>query len=338
MTASSNNEGTGEAAGNPATIPKTMTTIEERQNSPLNLDRMAAARQLYSSVKTSRRARVLISALLAIVGVVAAASNSESAQGWLALVCLVLVAITPALKHNEETNNQTAASIQEQFDCDVLGIEQNEALTEPVSPEAVNEAARAFGSDRSKIKDWYGGLAGAAGLADEWKSLLCQRSSCVWDSRLRRKYAWGCLVLSILALVATTVVGFAMDLKLMRFVVALVPVLPTVFHGVDVWAEHRKAAATRDKLRTHAQQIWSDALKSKAPPTQRARRKLQNEIYHARATALGVPDWFANRLRGDSEADAAAGIKQFADEARSRLGIELPPPPTTTTGAEGATA
>lgn len=294
-------------------------TIADRQNRPENLELMAAARQLYSEAKRSRAARAWIAVVLAVAGLAATSLSSLEAQSAIAIASFIFLALSPLMKESETDKAGVAASIQEQFDVVVLGLEGNEALGTRVTPEEAHAAAARFGTDRSELKDWYQ-LGTARTLPEPLQALLCQRCNVVWDAQLRKRYGAAVLWTAIAVTILSLVLGAVFGLTLSGYVAGLVGVLPAVIHGVEVFAGHRRIGIRKNELAALAMALWDEALKRKSAPPGKSLRCLQSEIFHSRATTLLVPDRVARWLRPKSQAESSAAMQRLAAEALQRFG------------------
>src|SRR5213079_2941142 len=93
---------------------------------------------------------------------------------------------------------QRAAAIQELFDCRVLDLEWPTLKTP--KPDAEDVKGLATGRDVSKLRGWY--PASVAPLSMHAARVVCQRSNCRWDSKLRRYFRAMVVGLAIFLLVA----------------------------------------------------------------------------------------------------------------------------------------
>lgn len=103
-----------------------MNSIPATQNSPLNLDRLAAQRQLYSKAKLILGWQVCFGGPLA-VGFAFMALSFPTMKSFAALWgMLITLADIAWLSPWQKRLRSLAAQIQEQFDCDVLELPWNE--------------------------------------------------------------------------------------------------------------------------------------------------------------------------------------------------------------------
>lgn len=302
-----------------------MNTIAQLQNEPRQLQRLAAQRQLYSTAKRLFAVELLLGGPVAIgwsLAVVTLPELRGIAALWGALVSFsVLMWLTPWQKGLRER----AAKIQEAFDCDVLQLPCNDIKTgKCCDPELVKEQADKYQKVQAglpPLTNWYAPVVSELPL--EIGRVICQRTNCWWDSQQRRRYAtW--VITSVIAVTLLMVgLGFIGGLTVEKlFLAILMPLSPVLLLGIRQFAEQTEAANRLDKLRAHAESLWSDSCNgvARAKVTNRS-RALQDEIFENRKRSPLVFDWIFRRLRNDYEVQMNHGAEDLAAEAKRRLGI-----------------
>lgn len=255
------------------------------------------------------------------LAVVASPELRGYAAAWGALVsfCDVLW-LTPWQKRLRES----AAKIQEAFDCDVLQLPWNDikAGRRP-DPELVKAQADKYRKAQAglpPLTNWYAPVV--SDLPLEVGRVICQRANCWWDSHQRRRYAvWviaSVIIVTLLLLGLGLVGGLTVD-KL--FLAILLPLSPALLLGVRQFAEQTEAADRLDRLKDHAERLWSDSSNGavRAKLTSRS-RALQDEIFANRKRSPLVFDWIFRKLRNDYDAQVNHGAEELAAEAKRRLG------------------
>ena len=110
-------------------------SIVERENLPKNLERLAAQKELYFRAKRLFTLQLFLTVVITLCLTVA--SLVFNIPDWVRGFYGVVVTILDLLLLNRFINKfrQKAASIQELFDCHVLGLERNSVLVseEPIS-------------------------------------------------------------------------------------------------------------------------------------------------------------------------------------------------------------
>ena len=301
-----------------------MNPIPERQNEDLQLRRLVAQRRLYSSAKT-----VLAWQMVVTVGFVVAWSLvvlwwpalKVYAAFW-GVVALLLDFLLFAPWQN--FLKQKAAGIQELFDCYVLSLPWQEIKAgPPPDVETVTEWSRlpaGANYDSLKLRSWYPIEAGQVPLLIG--RLICQRTNCWWDSKLRRRYGIWIAVSSTAIFLFAVAVGLIGKISLEQFLLAsLVPFLPVFVIGIRQFSDQRQAATRLDDLRKHSERLWLDILSSQAPEEELTRRSrtLQDEIFEQRRRNPLIFDWVYGMLRNEQEELMNKCAGDLLQEARDAL-------------------
>ena len=304
-----------------------MNDINKIQNEPRQLQRLAAQRRLYSTAKRIFGIQLLLGAPIAIgwsLAVVALPELKGIAAVWGGLVSLSdLLWLTPWQKRLRER----AAKIQEAFDCDVLQLPWNDIKTgKPPDPELVKEQADKYQKAQvglPPLTNWYAPVV--SDLPLEVGRVICQRATCWWDSNQRRRYATWVIASVIIIVLLMVGLGFIGGLTVEKLFLAIVmPLFPAVLLGVRQFTEQTEAANRLDKLKDHAESLWSDSCNGTARSRLTSRsRALQDEIFENRKRSPLVFDWIFRKLRNDYDAQMNHGAEDLAAEAKRRLGTTI---------------
>ncbi len=302
-----------------------MNRIPEAQNEAQQLQRLAAQRHLYSVAKRILGAEVFLGAPIAIAWGVASL-NISGARSYAAFWGL-LISLSDVLWLNpwQKRLREKAAKIQEVFDCDVLQLPWNTIkVGERPDPELIKEHADKFKKSPSRISplnNWYAPVVGE--LPIDVARILCQRSNCWWDSNQRRRYAvWviAGLMITVVTILGLAFVGGLTVEKLFLSVIA--PVAPALILAIRQCTEQIEAASRVDKLKCHAERIWSAALDNAIDlELSNKSRALQDEIYENRKRSPLVFDWTFRQLRSGYEIQMNHAAEEYAQEAKKRLGL-----------------
>jgi hypothetical protein len=306
-----------------------MNSIAIEQNTTKQLERLAAQRRLYSTAKRVVAAQAWLAGPIAVAFALLSL-HVPSLKGFIALwAILVLVADLAWLTPWQKRLRDSAAKIQELFDCDVLGLPWNDLKggARP-DPELVKEQSDRVGgvSLAPPLENWYS--PASADLPIHIARIACQRSNCWWDSNQRRRYAVA--VFAATCVIVLTIVGIGMleRVTLEDFIVrALVPIFPILVLGYRQITEQMDAARRVDRLKEHAKRLWEEVVAGMtAAAATRASRNLQDEILESRARSPLVFDFVFRRLRDNFETQMNYGVAQLVDEARVKLGAPLKNP------------
>ncbi len=302
-----------------------MNTIAKLENEPRQLQRLAAQRCLYSFAKRIFGVQLVLSGPVAIAWALAVFSQPQirgMAAAWGLLVTFSdLLWLTPWQKRLRER----AARIQEAFDCEVLQLPWNDIkVGKPTEPEFVKEQADKYATIQAKyppLLNWYAPVVSELPL--EVGRVICQRANCWWDSQQRRRYAtW--VIGSVLCVTLLMIgLGFIGGLTVEKLFLAIVlPLSPALILAIRQFTEQTEAANRLDKLKDHAESLWSESCNGRARATLTNRsRALQDEIFENRKRSPLVFDWIFRKLRNDYDAQMNHGAEELAVEAKRRLGI-----------------
>lgn len=213
-------------------------SINRLQNEKFRIDRLAAQRQIYSDAKRMRLAQICMSYGLVAVGSIVATFVKFIIQSeglgptWIVGACGIAALLGGVVFKYAITNRMnTAAAIQEMFDCDVLMLPWNRHLVgKQVDAEVIARKAADFrrrGGNVSELENWYSGCFDNVPLPVA--RLLCQRQNVTWDLRLREWYVavvvWGGVIILSLLLVLGLVRGISLRGFLVGVLLPSAPIL-----------------------------------------------------------------------------------------------------------------
>lgn len=298
--------------------------ITSEQNTERQIQRLAAQRQLYASAKRIFGWQVVLSGPATVVMaflVIAIPTLKGYAALWGITVALCdLFWLTPWQKRLRDS----AARVQEAFDCDVLALPWNDVKAGKwPDPELVFEQSEKYKKWAAKmppLENWYAPAVGE--LPSHIGRLVCQRSNCWWDSKQRRRYAAWVISVVVLLFVVLLSLSLGHNFTIEDFVLKVTaPLAPALLLGLRQFSEQREAANRLDSLQNHAERLWKDALSGMSVVEINVRaRSLQDEIFENRRKSPLVFDAIFKRLRRDYEIQMNHGVDEFVSEARKRLG------------------
>ena len=299
--------------------------ISDKQNAARQLHCLGAQRQLYATAKVIFGWQIVLGCPIAVISAILVISDPSLkgfAASWGILVTLAdIFWLTPWQKRLRES----AARIQEEFDCDVLELPWNELKAgKHPDPELVKEQSDKYAAWAAKmppITNWY------APSVDELPlhigRIACQRSNCWWDANQRRRYAaW---VIGIVASIFAVVLGLSLvtGMTIEDFVLKVVaPLAPALTIGIRQYLEQTDAAERLDKLKAHSESLWKEALSGTTAKNLTAKsRNLQDEIFENRKKSPPVFDFIFMRLRPKYEQQMNFGTEELVEQAREKLKI-----------------
>jgi len=292
--------------------------IPKRQNEERSLSQLAAQRHLYSCAK-----RVGLVQFVAAICLPAVLLLVEfywpDATVWVALFGLVLTVLDEAILNSwKESLRERAAVIQESFDSYVLDIPWSDLFAGPPPNRDDFFTPGAAAVSRSALRDWYSPVVGE--VPPDTARLICQRSSCAWDSRQRRRFRIIVLVVVSIVVVAMISFGLLKHLSLADFVLSvLAPVMPFLMWSVREVRDHSEAATRVDDLRTYNDELWNRILKGEmlASEMQLESRRLQDAIFEHRRHSPMVPDWVHSSLKSTLEKQMKASVRDMVGELKT---------------------
>jgi cellobiose-specific phosphotransferase system component IIB len=331
-------------------------SITTRQNESAAIAKLAAQRHLYTTAKRVFFTQAVIVAPLALVGSLVAMSH-PAAKPYFALwgflfAAIDLLLITPWIHRMKET----AAKIQETFDTYVLAIPWNDIkVGKRPDVEAIKEHSDSYFSFRYAggnvtfwslaawpfkkawavvstvmkffafepakyaLEDWYS--IHVAEVPEVLGKIICQRTNCAYDLRVRKCYSTWLLGLSIVAAAAIVALPLVNGFSAQDLVVAsLAPAAPVLLFGVRNFREHLQAAAKAVRIKEGLERVWREALAGKDEATLAPQvRCLQDEIYDHRRGSPMVFDSVYNWMRGKLERQAEAGAVEMVSEATAAI-------------------
>lgn len=298
-------------------------SINQKQNIDSQIEMLAAQRYLYSSAKMVIGTQIILAGPVAVVAILLAIFYPDL-KNYVALWGVTVLVLDMAfLNPYQKKLRGQGALIQEAFDTKVLNIEWNgiKVGARP-EPELIHEQAQKFGKDADKLdklKNWY--PVEVQQLPVLWGSIVCQRANVWWDSKLRRKYANTVLTILILLTISLIWLAFSQDLNFTGFVMKMVIPMAALYRlGVTQFIEHRDAADRLDKLKDHAETLWSEAINGARNEELKVNsRRLQDEIYDGRKRNPPIFDAIFKVFRNDHEAQMNKGAMAFIQEAKKKV-------------------
>jgi hypothetical protein len=291
--------------------------IPQQQNEESALRLLAAQRRLYGWAKIALAFQVIfvviLPALLLVIEHLAPGFNIWAAFIGLTISILDVLLFDPlksGLRHK-------AAAIQELFDCCVLDLEWPALKGRKPDREDVHGASGDYRND--VFKDWYPTAVGTLPLYVG--RIICQRSNCWWDSKLRRHYRT--FVVSLLAVIAVGVVVVALinNVTVGDFVLSfMAPILPVALWAIREAKQQSESAERVDHLKYFGDELWERTMRRSllADDATVQSRVFQDEIFEHRRENPLIFDWFYALLRKTFEHQMVQSADDMIREAREK--------------------
>jgi hypothetical protein len=299
-----------------------MNQIPTEQNTQKQLERLAAQRELYSSAKKWHTAQIFLTVIIPVI----LSTIAFFKPGFAVVAAIFGVAsfltdisiVDPIIKKHKTK----AAKIQELFDCDVLKLPRSPLKT--IDDIAVEEVLLYYNAhvkiatNVEKIKDWYSQKVGE--LPMRVARILCQRTNCWWDSKLRQRYSAFLKFTSIVVFVTILIIGFISNLSLINVTLIAGGLIPFFQFCIKQCNDNLDAGKRLDELVIYSSQIWNDALANTYSDDSLLTnsRRLQDEIFEHRSKSPLILDLYYNFFRKNDEALMNRSSEILVDEALGR--------------------
>ncbi|SRR5260370_5861249 len=297
--------------------------ISQDQNTPEQLERLAAQRYLYSRAKRLLTGQLFLDLVSPIILAIIVALFPNFGI-YAALIALIILVSDFSLESLQSSKREQAAGVQELFDCKLLDLQCYDLIARyiPDTVEIMEAAEKYKRSDPTyaALKDWYSPEVDRLPLY--LARLVCQRINCLWDVQLRRKYLQrvGTIFFMICVLVIT--VALIRGLTVGNFLLVVVaPLLPAIGWMIREMRKQNEAIRRKDALKQYAEELWTDALKKyiAIEEIERKSRALQDQIYNNRCSNPLILDMFYKYLQPKNENQMNRSAKELADEALQSL-------------------
>lgn len=300
-----------------------MNTIATDQNSQRQLERLAAQRELYSSAKKLHVFQIVLTVVIPVTLATLAFFRERFAVSaaifGVASFIVDIAMIAPVIKKRKEKG----AKIQELFDCEVLQLPKSPLKT--VDDITVEEVLRYYdahakiATNVEKIKDWYSPSVAALPLTVA--RILCQRTNCWWDSKLREKYSMFVKFTGIAVFSVMLIIGFISNLSLINITLIAGGLVPFFQFCINQCNDNQDAAKRLNELVLYSQKNWDDALDGNYTDdmVKANCRRLQDEIFEHRVNSPLILNLYYNLFRDKDEALMNRSSEILVEEAKQRL-------------------
>lgn len=300
-----------------------MNEIPAKQNQQVQLERLAAQREIYSYAKRLHLLQIIITVLLPIVLFVLGTfwNNIITYTALFGILVFIFdsISIAPLIKRLKAK----AAKIQELFDCEVLELEKSPLKT--VSDVTVEEILLNYNAHQKiernieKIRDWY--PVNISELPISLARIICQRANCWWDSKLRIRYSNFLMYFGLIVFLLIFVISFISQINVVTFTLYLSGLVPLFQFCNREYFEHRDAAQRLDELVCYSEKIWEFALSNLQDYHENKlnSRRLQDEIFEHRSKSPLILDKFYNLFRDQNEVLMNRTSEILIDEAKIRM-------------------
>lgn len=301
-----------------------MNSIALKQNEQIQLERLAAQREIYSFAKRLHSGQIVLTVLLPITLFIVSSIWWQAFIAYSALFGIIAfvvdsVFITPTIKRQKIK----AAKIQELFDCEVLELEKSPLkVATDVSVEEILLSYRAHKkivTNIEKIRDWYPTNIGD--LPISVARIICQRANCWWDSKLRIRYSNFLKYFAIVVILTIFVFAYLSKAEVTQLTLFLSGLIPFFQFCNKEFSEHHDAAKRLDELVKYSENIWQEAINNPEDYHRNTlnSRRLQDEIFEHRSKSPLILDKFYNLFRDQNETLMNRTSEVLTEEANEKL-------------------
>lgn len=298
--------------------------IIQKENLSVNIERLAAQREMYSLGKTYFNLQfifnILITVLLLAVGLLLN-YFCEVKIDWIRTFYAFTILLIDNLVITALINQlrQKASSVQEMFDCDVLNVEWNKILVgEKPHNEEVNKFYKKYlgrVKDLSNLKNWYAISIGE--IKTNAAKLICQRSNFYYDFALRNYFIRWVIGIAVTLLIIIVFSSCCNDVSIRTlFIAGIFPYLPILSMALKLYNEHTTSIKNLESLKSTINSAWSTLIKGEAVSEQTI-RQIQDRIFLNRKSNPLIPDKIYNKLRSNLEEQMYYSVNLLVEEYKT---------------------
>ncbi|NED53823.1 hypothetical protein G3I24_23355 [Micromonospora aurantiaca] len=278
---------------------------------------MRLLRAVHVAHRNNQRAQglsVVVSVALAVGGLMSwsqpAATSTIALLGatWAMLYQLLMA---PWAEHYL----RTAATLQEMFDVDVLGLPWNRvAVGDRISDEEVSRLARRFHGDPDRLRGYYL----IADTASPYGVLFCLEQNLAWGSRIRRRFAHLVATFAFLWSAAGVVLAISTGATANRLLGGwFVPSLGLLLVCLDMYRIQIGSSRERTRILGLVRATLDDPESPLILDTAlfaAFARQVQDNLFHMRRVQPRMPYWYFRRHHDADRIDFE--VKRRTLEAR----------------------
>ncbi|ECF6076817.1 hypothetical protein FNH47_23195 [Salmonella enterica subsp. houtenae] len=292
-----------------------MNTIFTNQSTKENLDLLYAQAHLYDRVKNWSRGNFILSIILPVILSATAAWNrsnglidSELLSSLLGLYGLMVLTFNIAISGYVSALRKKAASIQEMYDCKVLGIKRNELKVEEIPRDDISREAAFFRNNPTKTvkrfgkEGWY--VTKMYDAPQPIMALLCQGKNLGWDRSLREVLNTIYLSAILIFPVAIIVYGIAMKSGINEVLFYIVFILPVIRYFLVQYMDNQSSIKRSEKLKKYVEKEISNIKVSGRVEENElgyTLRNIQDELFSYRASCPPVSNAIQGILKFKNE-------------------------------------
>ncbi|MDN3956162.1 S-4TM family putative pore-forming effector [Sporolactobacillus laevolacticus] len=307
--------------------------IIKRQNSNENIQKLASQRQIYSKAKKVLGVQIITQVIIVIIlsllrfifndSFLNAYSIKKENFNLFIIICSVTLVLLDVIFINPQIKKlkSLAASIQEDFDCTVLLLPWNDVKVDKPDIEIISKYAREYykNNKTQELINWYTPKE-IETLPINVARIICQRTNCLWDNYLRKKYNQHIIICTILIFLILLFIGLISDLTLSIFITnVFFPFFPVLIFSIRQVQDNNNSIKLLKTLKNKANKYWERVLSNECTSLNDLSRKLQNEIFDSRKNSPLIFDWYYRKYKSSQQIDTDYSGEQMVTSYKSRL-------------------
>ena len=295
--------------------------IAKEQNEERNLKRIAAQRTIYSKAKMIFGFQLFLSGPIVMILTALSIYNRDFLP-TVNMYSIVLSFLEILLFSRLITNmKKTAASIQEDFDCDVLRIPWNRIIvSDRPTHEQVNANSKNMIEEpdgKAGIMNWYNNFSEK--IPYNAARIVIQKYNTNWDMELRKSFSNMLNGVSVFIILSILFMSSINKISVPDLIQMLLPIFPMAILLVNYNANNKSATKNLSDLKAVLDDAWFDVLQSKSNAEKLGyiSRSIQDGIYLHRIGSPLIFDWFYNCKRKRQQTNADYLVDQLLKEYMS---------------------
>lgn len=286
-------------------VKKTGIEVVTAQNKPESVAILITVRALYQNARRVFYTQGSLAILIALIF----PTLSVTFPAWanpLSAIAIIYFFIQILILHTTESRlRENAATYQELFDTNVLGIPWNSILIgRKPNQKLITKYAQRFPAKKlRKLRNWY--PTSIESLPNNQVITMCQRVNVWWDARLRYSLSI-CLAFLSLGLLFFLIIEH-------QHIESYLPLFELL---VQQMIAHYESARRLRHISKRLDALLAEPLRAIPMNTTRT---IQDELFHHRQTAQTIPKWLYTVLRPYFETNMNARAKGYVDSALKRV-------------------
>jgi len=274
----------------PSDIPAT-------QNEPQQLKLIYAYHQAYANVNRLALVRLMIVTASAVFIPIIGAYYPAFRHFGAAITLLIFLLDLFFFDRTIDERRKFGARIQELFDRTVFKKTWPEHIAgEKPTQEDIESLAQKFEKSNNpkrleELRDWFPSEVGQS--PHSFAVLVCQRSNCVWDAKLRKRFKTLIITSLLVTLGMVWMIALVLNLSISEFLITfLTPSIPAVAFTWKLTQQQQTAIDASERTRRSLEEIRGQLASTGLTDDliNAHTDHLQAELFYRRSTVSRVPD------------------------------------------------